>query len=235
MKTQVKKLIPLIPSQWYKILKLKKVEVIVQLTARSISHTITTHIMTLKSKLYQVIKQGVKTLTEQFNALIGDDWTVAFRQSGKTFKQFTRELLLKFHPDVNNGSEEATTISQTINGWEEPQVDSYVSFQSIEKREREIELQAKCAYSKLKTMQNLDEIEQYLCSLHWDVIKRMVLDGFRSNPDISEEVKSLFDNIWLLKVACGALGDSYDHAEFERRWAEHKRRQRWDAKKRAVR
>lgn len=116
--TQVQK--PLIPAQWYEILKLKKVEVIAQLTARSISHNITTHIMTLKSKLYKAIKQGVKSLTEQFNAVIGDDWKEAFKKSGKTFKNFKRDLLLKFHPDKHSGSQEATIITQTINGWIEP-------------------------------------------------------------------------------------------------------------------
>lgn len=116
--TQVKK--PLIPAQWYEILKFKKVEVIAQLTARSISHNITTHIMTLKSKLYKAIKQGVKSLTSQFNALIGDDWTEALQESGKTLKQFKKDLLRKFHPDLHGGSNEATTICQTINEWEEP-------------------------------------------------------------------------------------------------------------------
>lgn len=109
-----------LPAQWYEILKLKKVEVIAQLTARSISHNITTHIMTLKSKLYKAIKQGVKTLSEQFNALVGDDWTKALEKSGKTFKKFKNDLLRKFHPDYHNGSSEANTISQTINGWTEP-------------------------------------------------------------------------------------------------------------------
>ena len=45
-----------IPAQWYEILKLKKVEVIAQLTARSISHDIKAHIATLKSKLYKYQK-----------------------------------------------------------------------------------------------------------------------------------------------------------------------------------
>lgn len=114
--TQVKK--PLIPAQWYEIIKLKKVEVIAQLTARSISHNITTHIMKLKSKLYKILKQGVKSLTEQFNALIGNDWTEALQESGKTLKQFKKDLLRKFHPDLHGGSDEATIITQTINGWE---------------------------------------------------------------------------------------------------------------------
>lgn len=116
--TQVQK--PLIPAQWYEILKLKKVEVIAQLTARSISHNITTHIMTLKSKLYKAIKQGVKSLTSQFKTLIGDDWTKALEKSGKTFKKFKKDLLRKFHPDLHSGSDEATNICQEINGWTEP-------------------------------------------------------------------------------------------------------------------
>lgn len=79
--------------------------------------------MTLKSLLYKALKSGVKTLTEQFKALVGsgeDDWIEALEQSGKTFKNFKKDLLRKFHPDVNNGSDEATEITQTINGWEEP-------------------------------------------------------------------------------------------------------------------
>ena len=124
IKTQVNKpptpLTPLIPAEWYEILKLKKVEVIAQLTARSVSHSIKTHIMTLKSKLYKSIKNFVKTLTEQFKAIVGDDWTEALQKSGKTFKQFKRDLLRKFHPDKHSGSKEATKITQTINEWEEP-------------------------------------------------------------------------------------------------------------------
>ena len=57
---------------------------------------------------------------EQFKEIVGDDQTVAFKQSGKTFKDFKKELLRKFHPDLNGGSEEANTISQEINNWEEP-------------------------------------------------------------------------------------------------------------------
>ena len=110
----------MIPSQWYTILKLKKTEVIAQLTARKITHTITSHIATLKSKLYQYIKKNVKPLLDQFKALIGNDWEIAFNQSGKSFKQFRKDLLLRFHPDKHNGCVESTEITQTINGWTEP-------------------------------------------------------------------------------------------------------------------
>ena len=113
-------------QKWYKILRLKKTEVIVQLTARSISHSIIEHHMTLKSKLYQSIKNFVESLRSQFNALVGNNWTEALRTSGKTFKNFKKDLLRKFHPDVNNGSTEATEICQEINGWEEP-----VDYQAI--------------------------------------------------------------------------------------------------------
>ena len=232
--TQVQK--PLIPAQWYEILKLKKVEVIAQLTARNVCHTITTHIMTLKSKLYQHIKKFVQSLTAQFNAIVGDDWTQALQESGKTLKEFKKDLLRKFHPDANGGSQEATTISQIINGWEEPQVDSYADLDIMERikraerewaerereraeRERERERQVECALSKLKTMKNLDEIERYLCSLHMDVVGEILLYPAK---DVSEEVKSLSSRIWIHKMtSCRTPGsyDHYDHAKFEREWA----------------
>ena len=119
----------MIPAIWYNILKLKKVEVVAQLIARKISHDVAQHHMTLKSMLYKAMRNFVenspaerlRSLTSQFNNIIRGDWTKAFRASGKTFKEFKKELLRKFHPDVNSTSiDEATTICQEINGWTEP-------------------------------------------------------------------------------------------------------------------
>ena len=110
----------MISARWYSILKLKKTQVIQQLIEHKITHTITSHIATLKSKLYQYIKKNVKPLQAQFKAIVGNDWEIAFNQSGKSFKQFRKDLLLRFHPDKHNGCAEATQITQTINSWEEP-------------------------------------------------------------------------------------------------------------------
>ena len=130
----------MISPQWYEICKLTKVETVSQLIARGVEFGQKLHHMTLKSKLYKAIKEGVKSLTSQFKAIVGDDcfslqskgWTEALENSGKTFKEFKKDLLLKFHPDKHSGSdeasklrlkEEATTITQTINSWEEPIVE----------------------------------------------------------------------------------------------------------------
>ena len=110
----------MIPSKWYEICRLKKIEVITQLIVRKISHTITAHISSLKSKLYQHIKKNAKPLLNQFKEVVGNDWELAFNQSGKSFKEFKRDLLRRFHPDINGGCIEATEITQTINSWEEP-------------------------------------------------------------------------------------------------------------------
>ena len=106
--------------EWYKVLRLKKIEVITQLIVRKISHRITAHTSSLKSKLYQHIKNLRNNLISQFKEVIGDDWEIAFNQSGKSFKEFKRDLLRRFHPDINGGCIEATQITQTINNWEEP-------------------------------------------------------------------------------------------------------------------
>ena len=110
-----------IPTQWYSICKLKKVEVMAQLTAKEIAFKISQHHMTLKSLLYKASK-AVQDLLSQFKAIVGNDWTKAWRQSGKSLRDYKKSLLKSFHPDKNNGSKEASDISKVITGWEEPQL-----------------------------------------------------------------------------------------------------------------
>lgn len=95
--TQVQK--PLIPSQWYEILKLKKVEVIAQLTARSINHDVKAHISTLKSILYRALKkvkrqpksrtrEQVRTVeVEEVRTVIGEPVTTAVTTKLKTLRK----------------------------------------------------------------------------------------------------------------------------------------------------
>lgn len=78
--------------------------------------------MTLKSKLFKAIKEVKESLTKKFKEIVGSDWTIAYQESGKTFKKFQRDLLIMFHPDKHKGCKEATEITQTINSWEEPLV-----------------------------------------------------------------------------------------------------------------
>lgn len=110
----------MVPAQWYEILKYKKSLVIVRLVGYNIKHDKQAHIMTLKSQLYQYLKSNIKSLTNQFKQDIGSDWTTTFKQSNKSFKDWKKQLLRKYHPDLNNGSTEATQITQTINNWSEP-------------------------------------------------------------------------------------------------------------------
>ena len=119
-----------IPTQWYSICKLKKVEVMAQLTAKEIAFKISQHHMTLKSLLYKASK-AVQDLLSQFKAIVGNDWTKAWRQSGKSFKKFQKDLLIKFHPDKHNGCKQASDISKTITGWSEPVVDELSDFAFI--------------------------------------------------------------------------------------------------------
>ena len=119
-----------IPTQWYSICKLKKVEVMAQLTAKEIAFKISQHHMTLKSLLYKASK-AVQDLLNQFKAIVGNDWTKAWRQSGKSFKKFQKDLLIKFHPDKHNGCKQASDISKTITGWSEPVVDELSDFAFI--------------------------------------------------------------------------------------------------------
>ena len=108
-------------QEWYKVLRLKKVEVVAQLTARQIAFKLSQHHMTLKSLLYKATK-AIKSLLQQFQDVIKDDWTKAWKQSGKSLKDYKKGLLRVFHPDLNTDDvEEATTICQTINSWEEEQ------------------------------------------------------------------------------------------------------------------
>ena len=110
-----------IPTQWYSICKLKKVEVMAQLTAKEIAFKISQHHMTLKSLLYKASK-AVQDLLNQFKAIVGNDWTKAWRQSGKSLRDYKKSLLKSFHPDKNNGSKEASDISKVITGWSEPTI-----------------------------------------------------------------------------------------------------------------
>ena len=112
----------MISQTWYNLLPLKKPQVIKELINKSISHDIKAHIMTLKSKLYQFLKKNVKSLLEQFKAIVGNDWTKAWRQSGKSLRDYKKSLLKSFHPDKNNGSKEASDISKVITGWSEPTI-----------------------------------------------------------------------------------------------------------------
>ena len=121
----------MISQTWYNLLPLKKPQVIKELINKSISHDIKAHIMTLKSKLYQFLKKNVKSLLEQFKAIVGNDWTKAWRQSGKSLRDYKKHLLKTFHPDKNNGSKEASDISKVITGWSEPVVDELGDFAFI--------------------------------------------------------------------------------------------------------
>ena len=117
-------------TEWYKILRLKKTEVVEQLTARQIAFKLATHHMTLKSMLYKATKT-VQDLLSQFKAIIGNDWKTAYKESGKSFKKFQKDLLIKFHPDKHNGCKQASDISKTITGWSEPVVDELSDFAFI--------------------------------------------------------------------------------------------------------
>ena len=111
----------MVPQIWFDICKLKKVEVVAQLTAKEIAFKISQHHMTLKSLLYKASK-AVQDLLSQFKAIVGNDWTKAWRQSGKSLRDYKKELLKSFHPDKHNGSTEASEISKTITGWTEPTI-----------------------------------------------------------------------------------------------------------------